>query len=126
LRPLGLGFANLNEPFYRMPAEEFAAAAAGALAARNDWDYASIPLAREPWWELAARHSLSLPGAPPPTPPDGRLPSAASGSAEWADCQKSLPGDGMGPGRAPRSSASILPPASQLGRRRAWRWLTRA
>ncbi|MGN6592571.1 MAG: GNAT family N-acetyltransferase, partial [Terriglobales bacterium] len=53
LRPLGLGFANFNEPFYRMPAEEFAAAAAGALAARGEWDYVSLPLAREPWWEKA-------------------------------------------------------------------------
>ncbi|HEY8056261.1 MAG TPA: DEAD/DEAH box helicase, partial [Terriglobales bacterium] len=66
------------------------------------------------------RHSLSLPGAAPPTPPDGRLPSAATGSAERSDRQKPFPGGEMGPGREPHFSASILPPARQLGRRREW------
>ena len=53
LRPLGLGFANLNEPFYRMKEEEFALVAAGALGERDDWDYVSLPLARATWWEGA-------------------------------------------------------------------------
>ncbi|HET9783351.1 MAG TPA: GNAT family N-acetyltransferase, partial [Terriglobales bacterium] len=53
LRPLGLGFANLNEPFHRMSAPEFAALAERALAERDDWDYISLPLARTPWWEKA-------------------------------------------------------------------------
>jgi len=64
------------------------------------------------------RHSLSLPGAAPPTPPGGRLPSAATGSAERSDRRKSFPGDEMGPERGPHFSASILPPVRQLGRRR--------
>src|SRR6185437_14759544 len=81
-----------------------------------------------------ARHSLSLPGAAPPTPPaatpsrrrlgdpgGGRLPSAATGSAERSGRRKSFPGDEMGPGGKPHFSASILPPARQLGRRRVMR-----
>jgi CelD/BcsL family acetyltransferase involved in cellulose biosynthesis len=53
LRPLGLGFANLNEPFHQMTAAEFAGLAERALAECGEWDYVSLPLAREPWWEQA-------------------------------------------------------------------------
>src|SRR6185437_5891366 len=59
-----------------------------------------------------ARHSLSLPGAAPPTPPaatpsrrrlgdpgGGRLPSAATGSAERSGRRKSFPGAEVFPRR---------------------------
>jgi CelD/BcsL family acetyltransferase involved in cellulose biosynthesis len=56
LRYLGLGFANLTEPFHPPGAEEaFARACTEALAERNDWQLCALPLCRHPWWRQRGR-----------------------------------------------------------------------
>jgi CelD/BcsL family acetyltransferase involved in cellulose biosynthesis len=51
LRYLGLGFANLTEPFHPKGGEAaFAAACSQALGELRGWRFLDLPLARTPWW----------------------------------------------------------------------------